>query len=86
MSKKHENKHREAISGVLKYINNSTPNGTGFVLKGGTALMTCYGLDRFSEDIDFDATDSNLFYYIGEYCKENDLSYRIAKDTETVRG
>lgn len=25
------------------------------VLKGGTALMLCYGLDRFSEDLDFDS-------------------------------
>jgi len=25
------------------------------VLKGGTALLLCYGLDRFSEDLDFDA-------------------------------
>jgi len=24
------------------------------VLKGGTALKLCYGLDRFSEDLDFD--------------------------------
>lgn len=24
------------------------------VLKGGTSLMLCYGLDRFSEDLDFD--------------------------------
>jgi predicted nucleotidyltransferase component of viral defense system len=24
------------------------------VLKGGTALLLCYGLDRFSEDLDFD--------------------------------
>lgn len=25
------------------------------VLKGGTALLLCYGLDRFSEDLDFDS-------------------------------
>lgn len=28
---------------------------TPLVLKGGTALMMAYGLDRFSEDLDFDA-------------------------------
>lgn len=28
---------------------------TPLVLKGGTALLACYGLDRFSEDLDFDA-------------------------------
>lgn len=26
------------------------------VLKGGTALLLCYGLDRFSEDLDFDGS------------------------------
>ena len=30
------------------------------VLKGETALLFCYGLDRFSEDLDFDAQNSNL--------------------------
>ena len=29
----------------------------GLVFKGGTALQKCYGLDRFSEDLDF-TTDS----------------------------
>lgn len=29
--------------------------GKDFVLKGGTALMLCHGLDRFSEDLDFDS-------------------------------
>ncbi len=27
-------------------------------LKGGTALLLCYGLDRFSEDIDLDSEKS----------------------------
>lgn len=35
---------------VLEGISN-----TPLVLKGGTALMLAYGLDRFSEDLDFDA-------------------------------
>lgn len=26
------------------------------ILKGGTALMLCHGLDRYSEDLDFDST------------------------------
>ena len=29
---------------------------TGLVFKGGTCLMICYNLDRFSEDLDFTAT------------------------------
>ena len=29
--------------------------GTGLVLKGGSALAFCYGVDRHSTDLDFDA-------------------------------
>ena len=36
---------------VLKYLYESTT--TEFVFKGGTALQKCYGLQRFSEDLDF---------------------------------
>jgi predicted nucleotidyltransferase component of viral defense system len=43
--------HRDAIRRVLRFLN-TDPNP--YVLKGGTALMECYGLDRFSEDIDLD--------------------------------
>lgn len=30
------------------------------MFKGGTALMLCYGLDRFSEDLDFNVVDKSL--------------------------
>lgn len=36
---------------VLKYLYEVT--GIEFVFKGGTALQKCYGLQRFSEDLDF---------------------------------
>ena len=36
---------------VLKYLYEITT--TEFVFKGGTALQKCYGLQRFSEDLDF---------------------------------
>lgn len=34
--------------------------GDNFVLKGGTALSLFYGLDRYSEDLDFDAKSNNM--------------------------
>ena len=43
---------------------------TPMVLKGGTALLLCYGLDRFSEDLDFDSS------------KKMRLESRIAKAVE----
>ena len=41
--------HKEVIHQFLKQMNTVS---SSFILKGGTALMECYGLDRFSEDID----------------------------------
>lgn len=42
--------HERLMRAVLKGIGD-----TPLVLKGGTALLLAYGLDRFSEDLDFDA-------------------------------
>lgn len=39
---------------VLGYV------GDNFILKGGTALRFYYGLDRYSEDLDFDSISSNM--------------------------
>lgn len=58
--------------------------GSNFVLKGGTALMLYYGLDRYSEDIDLDAfneMDVSLYLTNPGYDIWN---IRIAKDTPTV--
>lgn len=43
--------HGKTIYSFLEYLNKRSDN---FILKGGTALLTCYELDRFSEDIDLD--------------------------------
>ena len=77
--------HESVINDFLEYINNVSDV---FVLKGGTALMKCYGLDRFSEDIDLDATPlqaAKLRDLMSDYSKNVGYSYRIAKDTETVQ-
>lgn len=52
--------HGVVISLFLKYLNSQTDD---FVLKGGTALMTCYKLDRFSEDIDLDGKARRRFRF-----------------------
>lgn len=77
-----KNKHRKVIEDFLKYLNK---NSDDYILKGGTALMLLYKLNRFSEDIDLDGTHkSNIKKLIEKYCKENNYSFRIAKDTENV--
>lgn len=82
--------HEEIIESVLEHLNEK--NDSPFILKGGTALMTCYGLDRHSEDIDLDASaekylhsDRELFDAINEFAAGRNYSVRIAKDTETVQ-
>lgn len=58
------------------------------VLKGGTALLLCYGLDRFSEDLDFDAPKK--FNIAGRVEKvlsrlTDDFEVKTVKDTATVQ-
>ena len=74
--------HREVIDETLSFLNSKTD---GFILKGGTALLTCYGLDRFSEDIDFDGRQRDIIPLVEALCAENGYSFRVAKDTETVK-
>lgn len=77
-----QTKHRETIDEFLKHLNGSSDD---FILKGGTALMTCYGLDRFSEDIDLDGTKKTIGSIVDDFCRKKEYSYRIAKDTDTVK-
>lgn len=68
--------------------------GLPMVLKGGTALNLCYGLDRFSEDLDFDCAKSlnlessinEVFAHLGKpkpHLRDPEIS--VTKDTETVK-
>ena len=68
----------------------SIVSGGKYVLKGGTALMLCYNLTRFSEDIDLDGFDNSFFKIVESFIKQYkykypELSYRKAKDTDTVK-
>lgn len=74
--------HKISIEKFLYYLNKTT---NGFILKGGTALMMCYNLDRFSEDIDLDARAGNIGNIVDSFCEINNFSYRVAKDTATVK-
>ena len=61
---------------------------TPLVLKGGTSLLLCYGLDRFSEDLDFDAPKKlNLESRIEHALRALTQQLRITrtKDTDTVQ-
>jgi predicted nucleotidyltransferase component of viral defense system len=47
----HQTQHVEIMRKIARSFNESP-----MVLKGGTALLLAYGLDRYSEDLDFDST------------------------------
>jgi predicted nucleotidyltransferase component of viral defense system len=77
-----QDKHERVIFSFLSHLNE---NSDGFVLKGGTALLACYGLKRFSEVVDLDGTSDNIKDVVESFCEKNGYSYRVAKDTETVK-
>lgn len=75
--------HGEVISDFLAYLNRHSED---YILKGGTSLMMCYNLDRFSEDIDLDcARSKQIKSVVDSFCNTKGYSYRIAKDTDTVK-
>ena len=77
-------RHENVIKDVLKFINSRSDK---FILKGGTALKQCYGLDRFSEDIDFNAEPGNdLRGILDEYLKVRPkYGFTIMSDTDTTQ-
>lgn len=77
-----QEQHRVIIDSFLKNLNSITDE---FVLKGGTALLKCYGLDRFSEDIDLDSESKDIIEIVDAFCQNNDYEYRVAKNTDTVK-
>lgn len=74
--------HKKMIDSFLKYINGVSTN---FVLKGGVALLSCYGSDRFSEDIDLDGNDTGIVSIIDSFCENNGFTYKICNGTAFVR-
>ena len=75
-------KNHEAV--IDAFIDHLSENSEDYILKGGTALYLCYGLDRFSVDIDLDGKSKGLIHIVNDFCNEHDFSFRIAKDTNTV--
>lgn len=76
-------KHGKVLRDFIKFLNDRTDK---YVLKGGTSLMLCYNLNRFSEDIDLDSTDKrSIKAIVDDFCKLHKYPYRIAKDTDTVK-
>lgn len=76
--------HYGVISSFLLFLNQRTNR---YVLKGGTSLMLCYGLDRFSEDIDLDALPKApvIFSIVVLFCQANGYVFCVEEDTDMVK-
>ena len=82
-------RHLEVMKSFLTFLYKST---TCFVLKGGTSLLLCYGLDRFSEDIDLDGkalnnrnkTIPSIIPFVKKFCEQNGFTCNVKKDTDFV--
>lgn len=74
--------HEKVMVSYLLLLNKRTDQ---FILKGGTALARCYGLYRFSEDIDLDGTKQDIKEITKRFCDRFGFTLRVAKDTPTVK-
>ena len=79
-----EKKHIEFMAEIARSL-----VGAPMVLKGGAALILAYGLDRYSDDLDFDSSVSlNLDKKIKSSAKNQNITVNsivLKKDTETTK-
>jgi predicted nucleotidyltransferase component of viral defense system len=69
---------------------NITATDSNLILKGGTALLLCYNLPRFSTDLDYDGKsfDINIFENIINGAKKSDINVTDIinkKNTDTTK-
>lgn len=76
-----DEKRLETMRNFLNYLNKRSDK---FVLKGGTCLLLFYGLNRMSEDLDFDSVKDRIENIVVDFCRECKLDFRMKKNTATV--
>lgn len=83
MQSNSEKRHVQVMRFFLDFIGPDY----GLVLKGGTALLLCYDLDRFSEDLDFDATSPHIstINAVKAFCEKTGFGCYVKKETDTVQ-
>lgn len=78
--------HVTLMKSILEEISNKK---LPTYLKGGTALLLCYGLDRFSEDIDLNSEINfnleNVIKIASQKVKIEISEIKILKDTNTTK-
>ncbi|MCD6496240.1 MAG: nucleotidyl transferase AbiEii/AbiGii toxin family protein [Candidatus Aenigmarchaeota archaeon] len=71
---------KDYFQNILLFII-SRIHGADLVFKGGTALKKCYGLDRFSEDLDFTCREEVKLRNILNGLKRFRIEYEMEKET-----
>lgn len=74
--------HYVCIVDFLSHLNSVSGS---YVLKGGTALMLCYNLSRFSEGIDLDGFDLDIGQIVSAFCISKGYDLLVAEDTPTPK-
>lgn len=74
--------HENVMKEFLDALNQKTDS---LVLKGGTAIIACYGSPRFSNDMDFDSTHRKIIDFAKKFAASKGYGIRIAKNTEKVQ-
>jgi len=78
-------KHKNILIKILKSIFTDSTIGPLLGLKGGTAALLFYDLDRFSVDIDFDLIDATKEDHVFNRVKTILESYGVLKEAEKKR-
>ncbi len=79
------NRHRKTMLQILKDIYADTTIGPVLGFKGGTAAYLCYGLNRFSVDLDFDLLDQTKEDHVYERIGIILEKYGIFRDMQKKR-
>jgi predicted nucleotidyltransferase component of viral defense system len=79
--------HYALMSKFLEQLFKHTNN---FILKGGASLMLCYGLNRFSDNIDLDGFDSKFLDIVDKVADDLKvegyyISYQVTQNTDDVK-
>jgi predicted nucleotidyltransferase component of viral defense system len=77
--------HRTILFQILKDIYSDTTISPSLGLKGGTAALMFYGLDRFSVDLDFDLLDDSQEEYVYDRVINIAAKYGVLKETYKKR-
>lgn len=76
---------------IMRFLAQEISEDNNIISKGGTGLLLAYGLDRYSEDMDFDipnGTDVDISQKVKKMAENlgiTDYQLNVKKDTDTTK-